>query len=390
MEPADLDVFVNVSKTATNFDEATFFASLLRENWRTADTLESTYHALVRLALDNNIAEKILPVLENKVKYGIFPDAFALSMLIDHFIESKNFFSATKVAHHIMLQEDFSHPISNILSLYSIYSCLMDSGEREKLGKGGSPEKIEEEGEANGEGEEEEEVYERVPYVRNIHFDDHFDLKEPLLLTGKSLYLFGKQYDDVIGRTSQIVGLSYYQKWDEALKLTEKFIDNRKEGVFARKIDELVTDAVSVLPAPNEAADNLLKKIQSSSHLYSTDDILTLVSNLLKSLPALESKDIENFKEILVKWRMDREAAINKQLEECLREETIEKIREIKKDLEEREKILYFFENEDRHQMELASATKRLQSKKLEELEEEYFPPTVTESLRRQEKPQRK
>lgn len=394
VEPTDFDVYVNVATTESHFEEAIYFASLLRKNWRTSNTLESSYHAMVRLALENKVAQKVLPLLEDRRKYGLFPDTHAINMLLDHFIERKEYLNAVEIAKYLMLQEDNSNEISNTLCLYSIYKAL-ENQKDQLLGKDSLTEEGEDE-ENPSEGnqvkvqeDDEEEEYERVPYIPNEYFDDHFDLKDPVLLMGKSLHFFGSQLDNTIGRTSQIVGLAFYQKWDKAIELTEKFKKDNPSNIFAKNTDELVAEAVQLLPESNEEAKRLQEIIQGLTNSYPSEDIFTLINDPIKKIPSLESKDITAFKEILVKWNEDRETAIKKKLEEYLREEAIIKIRKIKKELEEKERNLYFFENEDKHMLELAGAKKKLSERKLEELEEEYFPPKVesSASLRKKAKP---
>lgn len=410
MEPIDVDLFVQVASVESNFDEFLYFAKILRENWRCVDTLDSTHHAFVRLALDNNIPEKAVAIIEDRVKYGIFPDHHALNLVLDHFLEAKDYANATRIAHYIMLQEDFSNSISNIFSLKALFSCLMDPAEKTRLIELiKSKDETEKDGETEdrGEGGEEEDTYIRVPYVQNPHFDDHFDIKDPLLLTGKSLYLFGMHFDDAIGRTSQLVGLIYYKKFDEAKKLMEKFISNHKSECFASGIIELISQSSdSTSPSSEESsaaeenttngdgessnesvqvAENfseIVDRLKSVPNCISSKSIPDYLESHLARISQLEANDIASLRSLFQSWKEERQKMIDRKLEEYLREEKLKEIRKIRRDLNEKERFLSFFENEEKLLLEHARAKKRIKELKIEKMEEEYFPPTIEESTK--------
>ncbi|XP_074605432.1 uncharacterized protein LOC141858561 [Brevipalpus obovatus] len=411
MEPIDVDLFVQVASVDSNLDEFLYFAKILRENWRCVDVLDSTHHAFVRLALHNNTPEKAVPVLEDRLKYGIFPDLYALNLLLDHFLEAKDYANATRISHHIMLQEDFSNSLSNIFCLKALFSCLMDPTEKTRLVDLIMSKNEKEEGkEEEQEGEEDEDTYVRVPYVRNPHFDDHFDIKDPLLLTGKSLYLFGRHFDDAIGRTSQLVGLIYYKKFDEAKKLMEKFISSHKSECFATGVIELISQSSNDNPVSSPSEDDSstressLNDNEGSSNesIQVAEDVSSEIVDRLRSLPGcissksisdhleshlervnqLEAADIASIKSLYETWKDERQNMIDKKLEEYLREEKLKEIRKIRRDLKEKERFLGFFENEEKLLLEHARAKKRIREQKIEKLEEEYFPPTIEESTK--------
>ena len=76
-----------------------------------------------------------------------------------------------------------------------------------------------------------------MKYLRNPYFDDHFDLRDPKLLFGKTLATLGKTFPDVLGNTYQLIGWGMYQKWEKTLTLLEDICKQKqkpslfKEGV---------------------------------------------------------------------------------------------------------------------------------------------------------------
>merc|ERR1719228_3078521 len=68
-------------------------------------------HAVVRAHLEAGHGESLLLILKNKLKYGIFPDNYAIILMLDHFMTAKNYRDATKVAVDCMLQEEYTTPI---------------------------------------------------------------------------------------------------------------------------------------------------------------------------------------------------------------------------------------------------------------------------------------
>ena len=51
----------------------------------------SMSHAVVRAHLDTGHSESLLILMKDKVKYGIFPDDYALILMLQDFITNKNY-----------------------------------------------------------------------------------------------------------------------------------------------------------------------------------------------------------------------------------------------------------------------------------------------------------
>lgn len=55
----------------------------------------------------------------------------------------------------------------------------------------------------------------RVKFLRNPYFDDHFDLKEPNHIIGKTLAWVSPLVGGLVGRSCEVLGWALYSKWEE-------------------------------------------------------------------------------------------------------------------------------------------------------------------------------
>lgn len=68
-----------------------------------------------------------------------------------------------------------------------------------------------------------------MPYVTNPWFDDHFDLKDPNELVGKTLAVFGRASEGVIRDSAVLIGLARWRKWDKLRVELEKVKEVSKD-----------------------------------------------------------------------------------------------------------------------------------------------------------------
>ena len=163
-------------------------------------------YVIVRSYIDNNMAERLLPLLAARSQTGIFPDATASCLLLDHFIEEKDFASAAQVAYEIMLQEDFSHPTSRLLALHASVQHL-DSVSLDDI----APEEIK-----DPEGEED---WIPVKYIRHPTYGDHFDIKSQQYLLGKTLCRLGAELGtSTLANSLRVSGLALHHKFGRCLQ----------------------------------------------------------------------------------------------------------------------------------------------------------------------------
>lgn len=379
----DIDVFANVIRKEEQLDELEHLLIKLRKSRRTKDTLESTHHAVCRSYMAFNALERLLKVAQNRVEYGIFPDYHCSNMMLDRLIESKDFRNAAKAGVLVALQEEFENPITNRLALYAIYKYVSDPERQPWDDSEAGAQDTEPTAEAANEDEEEEEIlYVRIPRIRNPYHDDHFDIAEPMRVLGKALFGFGKQFDDIAGRSCQLLGLTLHEKWprvnETLLNLKKR---NASEKLFTKDCIDRITEAANALAAEHEskqAANSVLQELQPLSGRCSEEPLEALLSAKLPEIGAFEQQDKLTLVRKFEQWEIAREQALKRQLDELLRDERIKEIEAKRRELEEREKLLFFFENQDKHEMDLAHAeqlTEKLRSHI--QVEEEYIPPTL-------------
>lgn len=241
----DIDLFVNKITDPEQGEEILQLIQQLRLTAETSSTLDSTHHAVIRYLLKNDYKEDLLEILHNRLDYGIFPDHYCFNVLMDTYIEQKDFVSASKVASLLMLQEDSDHPLSNAFCIYSCHKYL-ENPEPWQI----EIEKIE---------EPEEEVKVRVRYLANPYFDDHFDLIESSDLVGKTLVFQGKRLDNALGRSLHLRGLMLYKKYQVAEKLIDDWLKkDTKDIVYSEILDIIQKDNINIT---GDAVTDEYKKI---------------------------------------------------------------------------------------------------------------------------------
>lgn len=214
----DIDVFLNGIHGESYQNELEDVIFKLRSNPETALMSERTIHAVVKFYIEADKKKDLLHILSNRLSYGIFLDDYTANILMDAFLKEKDAMSAAKVAVLVMLQEDFSHPITKMLALCSCYKYLKSADVWEKP-------------KADEDDSDEDEVKLRVRYLRNPYFDDHFDLTDPNHLVGKTLFMAGSSCPGALGTTSQLIGLILWEKYEAAEDLIRKGVDFLEGGV---------------------------------------------------------------------------------------------------------------------------------------------------------------
>ncbi|RWS13817.1 hypothetical protein B4U79_06594 [Dinothrombium tinctorium] len=367
----DIDIYANTIESIEQLEDCKHVLQKFRKTRHTKDALESTHHAVIRAFLKHNKLEEIVEILENRIDFGIFADDVCYNLLFDRLIEQKDFRNASRVAISRMLQEDFENTISNIFSLYAIYSYLNDENRAPLYAHEVEKEEPEE--------DDDEPTYVRVPYLRNPFFDDHFDIKNGLHLCGKTLYLVGKRFDDIVGRSSQLLGLCLYNKWEKVENLLKQMDAKFASDMFSKSIVKYVSRITESLEEDEkQKCTKFLDTLKSFEQRASNEDIYTLVCNKLSEIERHEQKDIESIVKSFEEWEKRREDALNTQMFELMREEKLKEINAKIAEIKEKERRLFFFENIDKHEMEFAEAEKQLEAvKSTSTVDEDYVPPML-------------
>ncbi|OXU25259.1 hypothetical protein TSAR_003803 [Trichomalopsis sarcophagae] len=372
----DIDIFSNSITNNSQIQELEDLLYKLRMSRETTFTLDSTHHAVVRFFLETGQAEQLLDVLNDRLNYGIFCDYFCYNILMDHFIEKGKFGLAAKTASLMMLQEEYEHPISNALAIYSCHKYLENPDSWQEV----DPETLKD-------PEPKEEVKIRVRYLRNPYFDDHFDLWKPSDLTGKTLYLIGQTMHDPLGRTCQLRGLLLYRKLTDAIALLKKWKQEGVKEVIYRDVLPLIKKDVPEIFG--EEASDEAKELQQlladseTANLYQ-GNLGTDIENLAKTaIDTYSQEDIDKQIKIYNEWEEKRMTVLKEHLAELDRQTRLAKIEQIKQELAEQEQVLTFFENKDK--IELTIEQKLEKEKKIfgeesevvQNLDEKYVPPEI-------------
>ncbi|KAE8749807.1 hypothetical protein FOCC_FOCC003545 [Frankliniella occidentalis] len=402
----DADIFINANTKKGYMEDVEDIVRKLRATTDTSSTFPSSHHAVVRIMLDAGKEDTLLKMLNDRITYGIYPDHYCTNLLMDSFIKQGKYAAAARVAVLQMLQEDWENPLATRLSLYSCHMYLKNLDQPWYC-----------EGELVPPAPEPKEVVKiRVKYIIKPYFDNHFDLKDPMVLVGKTLSMFSSKVggSEQLATSYFLLGLTLQQKWEDVMELTNTLIKNKKQvhreilGIAQKHIEVKQVEETSTEQKPaskpaksdpaQEAKEAKLKaeletKLKVSETLRSLEvsaidaDLLAETSTLVKdAVKQLETKQIEEQKQLYSKWDEDRLAALKVHQEELRKEEALQRIAQQKEELAQKEREIFFFDIEDKLDLmieEKEEALSKIDNKytKLKEdkaaKDAEYVPPEV-------------
>lgn len=79
-----------------------------------------------------------------------------------------------------------------------------------------------------------------MKFITRPFYDNHFDIVEERFLLGKTLWYLGRELNDVIGRTLQVVGLAMWEKFDEALQLLESWRASEDKTILEEAVSKII------------------------------------------------------------------------------------------------------------------------------------------------------
>lgn len=286
----DVDIFANTLKDPESADELVTIIHQLRLSVEATNIMESTHHAVIRFLHDNDYQELLFEVLNDRLNYGIFPDYYLYNLLMDNYIKKNDFGSAAKIATLLMLQEDSGNLLCNAFAVYSCFKYL----EKHENWILPTPEPV---------NEEEEPIKIRVGYLRNPFFDDHFDIKEPKCLVGKTLVFFGKLADEPCERSCLLRGYVLWQKYDRAVKLVKSWIDGNKKEIIYKDTLQMIEKELNEIPEDKINDDvkqlkELIKKLAVAS-LKEGNIIEELEKRLKNTVQERQTIEIEKQRQVI-------------------------------------------------------------------------------------------
>lgn len=266
----DLDLYANRLTDAQHTDELADLMHKLRLSAETTSTLPSTSHAVCRVFLDHGAVHDLMPLLDDRISYGVFLDAFAANLALDRLLRAKDYTAAARIATFQMLQEELdASDITQALSLYACFkhvqapsgpfvrtavagadeAAALDPALAQADAKAAAPT-------AAGKKKKVEEVRVRVAFIRNAFFDGHFDLRDERQLVGKTLATIGRQLTAAagaaaesvrhsIGNSAQLLGLWQLGELPEAVALVQR-LSASGAPVHADVVQLVVADVAAV------------------------------------------------------------------------------------------------------------------------------------------------
>jgi len=361
----DLDIFANSLTDNTYLNELEELTHKFRLSAQTGTLLPSTHHAVIRLFLASEHTKDLIRILKDRLNYGIFPDYYLSNLLMDTFLKENDFRNAAVIASNQMLQEEFDNDITKAMGLYSCLKYITNPTDWEEA-------KVEVE-EKNNEDDDEEEKRVRVDFIRNPYFDDHFDLTDSDHLVGKTMLAISKTDNSVMGNNFKALGLTYYNRWNELGNYLEKL-----EGPVYSETVELANAAIDKRAPENaeKLKDAFVKlKIENKSLCEESKSAVN------KAVNHNEEKEIQLQKSTYKKWESFRRDELQRYVEHFNKMKRLQKIQQVKQELQEKEQLLFFFDDEHKHDLVNEEKQKRMKKKvaKAKSPKEDltYIPPEI-------------
>lgn len=291
----DIDIFANKLNDGNFVDEVADLLHKLRLTEETTNTLESTGHALVRVYLEHANVKELLFILNDRLSYGVFLDAFTANLALDKLIRAEDFTSAARIATLMMLQEQLDNEITRALSLYACvkYLQMPEPFDQKAVEEESAAEsKAEAAAPTGGKKKKKEEIKVRVKFIRNEFFDDHFDLREGSQLVGKTLWSVGKLlgHSSPLGNSAQLLGLFHYGKYDQAAELVRS-IQSSGGLVHQHAVDSIQT-ALGNTNSEDPTVANSLTAFAESIKQMATSTVL-LKDDLEKAICELANDAVK-------------------------------------------------------------------------------------------------
>lgn len=284
-----------------------------------------TVHSWFRQCLKYEAREKAMHTLKNKVQFGMFPDEFTFNLLIDSYLKDKDYKGACSVVEEVMLQEAFTQPTTQIVSLFALSkylatkpdlswqedrnvgAALMLAGLEQENSVGISAQLL---GHA---------LIGKVEMVRGIHAVFH---QMPLIWTpgylGQSLAVMEKVCTDTGDLKLSTEVLDYLQNILQELSSTpssETAEKNTAENQADDSIDEEDELERAKLPQYTAKFKELREQIQAQGKEDSSS-LEALTSNLAQEkLSACEQVDVAEYQKRVQDWEAERRQLVEREKE---------------------------------------------------------------------------
>ncbi|VDM44699.1 unnamed protein product [Toxocara canis] len=306
----DVDAAVCAAEEKDQLEDLIDLVYRLRHTRNTADTLPSTEYALLRSMLRHDAMHWLFKILADPINYGVFLNEHSACLAIDHLLKAKNFAGAAKVASVVMQQEILTCELLNILSIYAALRWLDLPPEQRVFDASVQPTVAAEE-----EVNEEEMRTMKFAYLKNAHFDDHFDILDAERLVGKTLLWMVERtsLESNLIRSIQAVGALFFEKFDLLSQLL------LGEPLMPAAVDFCRTELQRRVTSAGEESDTkyeqLLEKVEKCSRLETSKSLWSAVEEHLRRIQMEEEKQlIDTQRNLFKEWANRRTALIGAQV----------------------------------------------------------------------------
>jgi len=328
----DVDIFAQAASTPAECEQLEELMFKLRRTPHTVHTPPSTSHAAIRAFLEagehlegGEQLHHLVKMLDDRINYGLFLDNYTTILVLDRLLEQGKLVEGARVASHIMLQEESVDSLGARLGNLVCWRYC-SSGRTQPWFT---------EGEIEEDDNPDEVIRVRVQgMVPNDYLDDHFDLREPDKLLGKTLWYLNRGKDDV-SKSLNTLGLVLWGKYDK-VNLEEKF----------RMVNEVKMQIEAI------CTDQEVKSFIESLEIIEIDVDGQLLKACTESLDSQEKLLVEEQTELYKQWNMNRDSQLDQEYQKLVKRSRVEAIEQTKQELAKEEEKLFFFDNFDRLEQE--------------------------------------
>jgi len=323
----DVDIFAQAASTPAECEQVEELMYKLRRTPHTAHSPPSTSHAAVRALLaarqQQEGAEQLqhlVKMLDDRINYGLFLDEYTTVLLLDTLVEEEKLVEGARVASHIMLQEEKAEgPGASLGNLVCWRYCA--SGRTQAW-------YADEEVEVDDNPDEVIRVRSKG-MVPNNYNDDHFDMREPDKILGKTLcYLNGEE--DNLSRSLNTLGLVLWGKEDQVLS-GSKF-------VIVEEVAKIIAEVTT-----NQKVKDFVSGLEQVEMNVDTE----LLNRSTASLASNEKLIMENQTKLYKEWSINRDSKLEEEYKILVNKSRKEAIVQSKEEMAREEERLFFFQNFD-------------------------------------------
>ena len=74
-----------------------------------------------------------------------------------------------------------------------------------------------------------------VEFIRQLWYDDHWDIPRDSLRLGKTFTLLTESEDTVLGRSYRLIGFALWEKYDKVLDLMEQWANSGDKDIVCQE-----------------------------------------------------------------------------------------------------------------------------------------------------------